>query len=177
MNRHAVAPLLLCLAVAPAAAQEPTAARAVFENGMAQVVPDFSDSTQWVRERLWVETEFDSDGDGRRDRVHVDVTRPRQTTTGLKVPVVYESSPYFAGTSGPREFLWDVRQEVGAPPPPARRNRRFPIGRTARGSVTHRCATGSRADLRWCTRSRRGPGSPTGAPPWVGAMSRLPRRR
>ena len=91
----------------------------IFENGQAQIVQGFQDSTQWIRERLWVETEFDSDGDGKRDRMHVDVTRPRQTDTeGLKVPVIYESSPYFAGTSGPRQFLWNVNQEVGAPPPP-----------------------------------------------------------
>jgi X-Pro dipeptidyl-peptidase len=49
----------------------------------------------------------------------VDVTRPRQTDTeGLKVPVLYESSPYFAGTSGDRKFLWDVKQELGDAPPP-----------------------------------------------------------
>jgi X-Pro dipeptidyl-peptidase len=47
------------------------------------------------------------------------VTRPKQTETeGLKVPVIYESSPYFAGTSGDRKFLWNVNQEVGAEPPP-----------------------------------------------------------
>ena len=91
----------------------------VFLDGMAQVVPEFADSTQWIRQELWVETEFDSDSDGKRDRMHVDVTRQRQTETeGLKVPVIYESSPYFAGTSGPRQFLWDVKQELGAPPPP-----------------------------------------------------------
>lgn len=80
---------------------------------------EFQDSTRWIREDLWVETEFDSDGDGRRDRMHVDVTRPGQTETeGLKVPVIYESSPYYSGTSGAREYLWDVRHEVGAVPPP-----------------------------------------------------------
>ncbi len=51
----------------------------VFVNGQAQVVPAFNVSAQWVRQRLWVETEFDSDGDGKRDRMHVDVTRPAQT--------------------------------------------------------------------------------------------------
>jgi len=51
--------------------------------------------------------------------MHVAVVRPRQTETeGLEVPVVYETSPYFAGVSGPREFLWDVHQELGEPPPP-----------------------------------------------------------
>jgi X-Pro dipeptidyl-peptidase len=103
------------------AAQQPPAspARPVFADGQAQIVPEFQDSAQWIREKLWVETEFDSDRDGRKDRVFVDVTRPRQTDTeGLKVPVIYESSPYYAGTSGDRKFLWDVKQEVGAPPPP-----------------------------------------------------------
>src|SRR5688500_4965890 len=94
------------------------AARPVFVDGQAQVVPGFQDEKQWIRQTLWVETEFDSDGDGRRDRMYVDVTRPRQTgTEGLKVPVIYESSPYYAGTSGDRAFLWDVRQELGTAPP------------------------------------------------------------
>src|SRR5688572_20999106 len=75
-------------------AQGDSAARPRFENGQAQIVPEFADSTQWIRQRLWVETEFDTDGDRRRDRVHVDVTRPRQTDTdGLRLPVIYESSP------------------------------------------------------------------------------------
>jgi X-Pro dipeptidyl-peptidase len=102
------------------AAHSPSAqqARPVFVDGQAQVVPAFEDAAQWIRETLWVETEFDSDGDGKPDRVFVGVTRPLQTETeGLKVPVVYESSPYFAGTSGAREFLWDVKQEVGATSP------------------------------------------------------------
>ena len=124
-----VASGLFLLIAAPLPAQAPERAVPRFENGQAQVVPAFADSTQWIRQHLWVETEFDSDGDGKRDRVHVDVTRPVQTETeGLKLPVVYESSPYFAGTSGPRQFLWDVRQEVGAPPPP----------RTSQPPVTYR---------------------------------------
>ena len=94
-------------------------ARPVFADGQAQIVPAFEDEKLWIRQTLFVETEFDSDGDGRRDRMFVDVTRPRQTDTeGLKVPVLYESSPYFAGTSGNRQFLWDVKQELGEPPPP-----------------------------------------------------------
>ncbi len=114
----AVAAMAVTLTTArPLAGQAGT--RPVFENGQAQVVAAFADSTQWIRERLWVETEFDSDGDGKRDRMHVDVTRQRQTESeGLKVAVVYESSPYFAGTSGDRKFLWDVNQELGSAPPP-----------------------------------------------------------
>jgi X-Pro dipeptidyl-peptidase len=101
------------------ALQASQAARPVFVDGQAQIVPAFEDQAQWVRHRLWVETEFDSDGDKKRDRVHVDVVRPKQTDTeALKVPVVYESSPYFAGTSNDRSRLWNVNQELGSEPPP-----------------------------------------------------------
>jgi X-Pro dipeptidyl-peptidase len=100
-------------------AQEAKKAAPVFENGQAQIVEAFRDSAQWIRHELWVETEFDTDGDGKKDRMHVAVVRQKQTDTeGLKVPIIYESSPYYAGTSGPRSSLWNVRQEVGAPPPP-----------------------------------------------------------
>jgi X-Pro dipeptidyl-peptidase len=96
-------------------------ARPVIENGQTQVVAAFADSTQWVRHDLWVETSFDSDGDGRPDRVHVAVTRPAQTETeALQVHVVYETSPYYAGGVLALESFWDVRHEVGAVPPPRR---------------------------------------------------------
>jgi X-Pro dipeptidyl-peptidase len=114
-----LAAALLSGAVGNLGAQGAERAQPAFRDGQAQVVPAFADSTQWIHHRLWVEAEFDSDGDGRPDRLHVDVFRPRQTETeGLKVPVIYESSPYYAGVSGNRQFLWDVRQELGSPPPP-----------------------------------------------------------
>ena len=95
-------------------------AKPVFKDGQAQVVEAFSNSEDWIREDLWVKTEFDTDGDGRLDRVHVDVVRPKQTETeGLKLPVVYESSPYYAGTAGNAPGLfWNVKHELGATPPP-----------------------------------------------------------
>jgi X-Pro dipeptidyl-peptidase len=108
----------LALGTVPLSTQE-SPARPHFIDGQAQIVPAFEDEAQWIRETLWVETVFDSDRDGRPDRMFVGVTRQRQTDTeGLKVPVIYESSPYFAGTSGDRKFLWDVQQELGEPSPP-----------------------------------------------------------
>ena len=92
----------------------------IIEDGQAQIVPAFADSSTWIRHDLWVETEFDSDGDGRPDRVHVDVTRPAQTDgEGLRVPIIYETSPYYSGVAGiDFAHFWDLRQEVGADPPP-----------------------------------------------------------
>ena len=87
----------------------------VFENGEAQIVPAFNDAEKWIRHDLWVETEFDTDGDGKPDRMHVDVTRPYQTDSeGLRLPVVYISSPYFAGVAPDVEGgFWDVKHELG----------------------------------------------------------------
>lgn len=91
----------------------------IFENGEAQIIPELKDSSNWIRHDLWVETEFDTDGDGKLDRMHVDVTRPRQTETeGLKLPIIYASSPYYAGTAGNAPIFWDVKHELGAPATP-----------------------------------------------------------
>ena len=115
-SRPAATALALALLPAPAAAQ----AGHVIENGQAQIVPAFADSSTWIRHELWVETEFDSDGDGRPDRVHLDVTRPGPTDgEGLRVPVIYETSPYYSGVAGiDFAHFWDLRQEVGGEAPP-----------------------------------------------------------
>src|SRR3954453_22322059 len=85
---------------ANAAAPAPEAAPAVptFVNGLAQNVFS-SSSADWVSGEVWVESDFDSDGDGKLDRLHADYTLPKETQTdGLKVPVIYEDSPYYGGT-------------------------------------------------------------------------------
>ena len=92
----------------------------VIVNGEAQKIPEFENPKEWIQHDLWVETEFDSDGDGRLDRMHVDVTRPKQTETdSIKLPVIYESSPYYAGTgSTEKQYFWFVRHELNTVPPP-----------------------------------------------------------
>lgn len=111
--------LLLVIGSASLVAEVQAQTLPVFRDGQAQVVPGFNDATRWIRHDLWVETEFDSDGDGNLDRVHVAVTRPGQTDSeDLRVPVIYETSPYYAGLgSTSSDFFWDVRQELGAPSP------------------------------------------------------------
>ncbi|WP_380896400.1 Xaa-Pro dipeptidyl-peptidase [Sphingobacterium daejeonense] len=94
----------------------------VIKEGEAQVVEGFNTPDKWIREDLWVETEFDTDGDGKLDRMHVDVTRPFQTETEkLKLPVIYETSPYYAGVAGDVEgMMWNVKHELGEDSPTPR---------------------------------------------------------
>ena len=87
----------------------------VFKNGEAQIVDAFNTPNKWIRHDLWVATNFDTDGDGKMDRMHVSVTRPIQTETeGLKLPVIYVTSPYFAGVAPETEgAFWNVKHEIG----------------------------------------------------------------
>ncbi|WBL20936.1 Xaa-Pro dipeptidyl-peptidase [Zunongwangia sp. HRR-M8] len=110
--------LFACFVLNVMLAQETAKVTPIFKDGEAQIVPEFEDESKWIRHDLWVETEFDTDGDGKPDRMHVDVTRPEQTESqGLKLPVIYESSPYYAGTAGFAEgIFWDVNHELGEEP-------------------------------------------------------------
>jgi X-Pro dipeptidyl-peptidase len=113
-------PLLLSLPAFSQSFEIKAKAVPVFEDGEAQVVDAFNNPDDWIRHDLWVETTFDTDGDNKPDRMHVSVTRPKQTDTeGLKLPVIYVTSPYFAGTAGFEDGLfWDVQHELGETPPP-----------------------------------------------------------
>ena len=152
--------LLSGILFVPAFAQEQVATP-VFVDGEAQVVEAFKGKANRVVHDLWVETEFDSDGNGTMDRVHVSVARPIQTDTqGLKVPVIYTTSPYFAGTAGNEKgTFWDPKHEIGETPPAHKHpsniqhqsnrpviSRRSPLPRywNARGfAVVHSCSPGT----------------------------------
>ncbi|WP_326653887.1 Xaa-Pro dipeptidyl-peptidase [Streptomyces sp. NBC_01750] len=50
-----------------------------------------------IRESVWVDTRLDGDGDGRTDRVAVDIVRPREPARqGRKIPVIMDASPYYS---------------------------------------------------------------------------------
>ncbi|MFD4585246.1 Xaa-Pro dipeptidyl-peptidase [Streptomyces sp. NPDC058434] len=50
-----------------------------------------------IRESVWVDTRLDGDGDGRNDRVAVDIVRPREPAQhGRKIPVIMDASPYYS---------------------------------------------------------------------------------
>ena len=107
-------------------AQKVEGPKPIFRNGEAQVVPEFRDPSEWIKEELWVETTFDSDEDGKLDRMHVFVTRPAQTeSSDLKLPAIYISSPYYGASifvmmrGGYKEkHMWDVEHELGEEPKP-----------------------------------------------------------
>ncbi|MEV7423472.1 Xaa-Pro dipeptidyl-peptidase [Streptomyces sp. NPDC091212] len=50
-----------------------------------------------IRESVWVDTGLDGDGDGRTDRVAVDIVRPGEPAReGRKIPVIMDASPYYS---------------------------------------------------------------------------------
>ena len=127
MHRGVIAGIVAALFAAGTAHAEP--AVPTFVNGLSQAV-FATGSANWVNHELWVETTMDTDFDGRRDRVHVDVSRPTETETdGLKVPVVYEDSPYYAG--GADITNWEVDHPIGQPPATRPRAPFFPAGNTS----------------------------------------------
>ncbi len=73
----------------PAAAATP---RAPHIKGTT-TVPAY-DYANAIRESVWVTTKLDNDGDGARDKVVVDLVRPREAAAG-RVPVVMDASPYY----------------------------------------------------------------------------------
>jgi X-Pro dipeptidyl-peptidase len=86
----ALAALVAALAAGPAGAAEPPSI--VVENGVTQPVFSYA---QAIRELVWVESQVDSDNDGRLDRIAVEIMRPRETAEGMKVATVMEASPYY----------------------------------------------------------------------------------
>ncbi|MEE6259369.1 Xaa-Pro dipeptidyl-peptidase [Plantactinospora sonchi] len=93
----------LVLGVAPGTAAArpattPTTPGIVVSDGMTQPVFSLADA---IEERVYVQTSLDTDHDGSPDRIAIDISRPRETaTTGFKVPVIFEHSPY-------RKDTWD----------------------------------------------------------------------
>ncbi|MFI0924608.1 Xaa-Pro dipeptidyl-peptidase [Streptomyces sp. NPDC021012] len=80
--------------VTPAGAQPEQAAPAAPLVRESRPVHSYADA---VRESVWVDTGLDGDGDGRADRVAVDIVRPREpAAAGRRIPVIMDASPYYA---------------------------------------------------------------------------------
>lgn len=64
----------------------------VVVDGATQPVFGYADA---IRERVWVQADFDSDLDGENDMIAMDIMRPAASEVDLKVPVIMDASPYF----------------------------------------------------------------------------------
>lgn len=81
----------------------------VFEDGLAQPILTYTsgttaacndESSDIVRFCVYVETDYDTDGDSKLDLVKVLVQLPRAAMEGdYRAPVLYEARPYVAGTT------------------------------------------------------------------------------
>ncbi len=72
-----------------------TTKKPVIFNGKAQAVYD---TTQLIHEVVYVESEQDTDHDGQRDLLKVEITRPIESNK-QPVPTLYTASPYNQGTN------------------------------------------------------------------------------
>ncbi|MDT2758978.1 Xaa-Pro dipeptidyl-peptidase [Enterococcus xiangfangensis] len=78
-----------------------------FFNGKAQAV---FDTTRLIREVVYVEAPLDTDKDGKRDLLKLEILRPTETEAGLQVATLFTASPYSQGVNGPagEELTYDV---------------------------------------------------------------------
>ncbi|WP_261987134.1 Xaa-Pro dipeptidyl-peptidase [Actinomadura sp. HBU206391] len=81
-------------------------------NGVTQPVFSYADA---IREYVYVESTIDSDADGRKDRVRVDIIRPKESGRGLKVPVIIDESPYYDNSGRGNEAERKVYDASGGP--------------------------------------------------------------
>lgn len=96
----------------------------VFENGMAQPVFPFTSGTTGaeydaatsdiVRYCVYVESDYDMDGDGKRDLVKACIQVPRSAVEGnYKAATLFEARPYCAGVQADGyEHLKEVEEKV-----------------------------------------------------------------
>ncbi|MFN2525420.1 MAG: CocE/NonD family hydrolase [Actinomycetota bacterium] len=85
--------LLIGTAAGPLAADAAPAGRGlVVRDGVTQPVFSYPAA---IRETVYVQSTIDGDFDGRLDLLATDIIRPKETSKGLKVPVIYEMSPYY----------------------------------------------------------------------------------
>ncbi len=99
-------------ATAPSDTPEPAPAETssvsmLIENGMAQQIAAYTDAmdlsytnegSELLRYVVYVETDLDTDMDGKLDLVKTMVQVPRAAAEGgYKAPVIYEARPYIAG--------------------------------------------------------------------------------
>jgi X-Pro dipeptidyl-peptidase len=67
-------------------------ARISVRNGVTQPTFSYRDA---IRETIYIQSTIDDDAKPGKDLLATDIIRPRETSAGLRVPVIYEMSPYY----------------------------------------------------------------------------------
>jgi X-Pro dipeptidyl-peptidase len=88
----AVALSTLSTVAATSAPAAPPRSRIIVRDGVTAPVFSYEDA---VRETVYVQSSIDGDGDQDLDLLATDIIRPAETESDLRVPVVYEQSPYY----------------------------------------------------------------------------------
>lgn len=123
-----------------------------FFNGKAQAV---FDTSRLIREVVYVEAPLDTDQDGQRDLLKLEILRPAETEEGLQVATLFTASPYSQGVNGPagEALTYDVNVplERKTPTETTYEDIRYqgsaaelPTEREVKGKATHGTETFSR---------------------------------
>ena len=92
-----------------------------FYNGAAQPIFTMNDIVRYV---VYVESNYDTDGDGKLDLIKVVIQIPKAALEGMKCAAIYEAIPYAAGTNSgnnsPYEAEGGFNQTLLYAKPPAR---------------------------------------------------------
>lgn len=72
------------------------------------------DVSDFLRERIFVETGYDTDLDGKKDLIEIYITRPCETLKGMKVPTILIANPYLMMSNDEvyENYLHDVNLEL-----------------------------------------------------------------
>ena len=148
--------VLAALGAAPQAVAAPDVPTIVVQDGVTQPVFGYADA---IRERLFIDSTFDSDNDGLRDIIAFDLMRPAATANGLKVP----------GDHGRQPVLLDARpgQRVRVQGRPGRRRPARQVAAVLRQLLRAARLRGRSCWTWWA------PTTPTGCPTTSGATDNL----
>lgn len=69
-----------------------------------------------IYEMVYVESPQDTDLDNKRDLIEVWIKRPAETEQGMKVPAIFEISPYLQGTNDDLYICHDVDEDLKVSP-------------------------------------------------------------
>ncbi|MCQ2569608.1 MAG: Xaa-Pro dipeptidyl-peptidase [Limosilactobacillus sp.] len=96
----------------------------------------------FINEVVYVETDVDTDQDGRADLIKVEITRPLDSNQGLQIPAIFTASPYNQGTND----AWgdELMHNVDQPLPPVNPDYQAPQAPAFAPPTTHQQVNGTR---------------------------------